>query len=671
MKRPPPPARALAGTGLAARSHLSRYWRDLACLCLILTLAAATRLGRADIVEYFHDDAMLATLALELADGLRFPLTGILSSTGIPNSPVSVYFLALPFALSASPAGVIHFIMLWNVIGVALLWLLARRFGGRRIALIAGLLYAINPWANLFSRKLWAQELHTPIILAGLLLLLYGFFESRAGPPRRRAVFLAQCLSAPLLLFGLQFHFASLPLFLLLPTVIWQGRRRVFAGAMVVSLLLSLIILLPYAVGLAQTLGVDPARISDALERSAASEPRVSLASISAIAQLASGSGLETWLAPDQAAELASGYSPLLVLSLALIPLLLIGLGAAFQRWRSFALILSLWALLPSLLLVAEWTPVYIHYFIPSIPALAMLIAFGADSLLRRVARWRLARIGFWLALVLILALQMRQWRAALDFVGERHIAYPGFTTPLASLLPLRDQLAGADDVVIVAGGMAWNLHHEVARWDTLLWERDSCVRVIVPDGYAVFPDHPFIAVIAPGAPRGSQTDRYRHDRPQRFPTRLGGEDYMLYQWASAPAWAGPSIRPIEPATFANGLRLTGYALEDDRVALEWRLPARQVGVDFQFSAQLFDADGGRAGQLDRRFWHGRHWCADDRLLTWGPLAAIKDANTLKVALYQLGTGKNAGRIANLEVLDALGNAKGQSVDIALEREGT
>ena len=96
------------------------------------------RFSRGDVVEYFHDDAMLATMALELADGLRFPLTGILSSTGIPNPPVSVYALAIPFALSSSPAFVIHVIMAWNVVGVALLWFLARRYSGERIALIAG-----------------------------------------------------------------------------------------------------------------------------------------------------------------------------------------------------------------------------------------------------------------------------------------------------------------------------------------------------------------------------------------------------------------------------------------------------------------------------------------------------------------------------------------------------
>ncbi len=639
--------------------------RDALCLLLIVLLAAALRLSGSDVVEYFHDDAMLATLALELADGLSFPFIGILSSTGIPNPPVSVYLLALPFALSSSPAFAIHFIMLWNVMGVVFLWLLARRFCGRRIALIAGLIYAVNPWAVLFSRKIWAQELHSPIILGGLLLLLVGFSGSRGGPLRRR-VLLAQCLSLPVLLIGFQFHFAAWPLLLLIPTALWQRRAIISRRALVASVVLSLIALLPYAIGLAQTLDLDPARISDALDRSAARGLEFSLASIRALAQLASGTGLETWLAPDQAAELAAGYPPLYALSLVLLPLLFLGLRLSFRRAPAFALLLSIWAFLPSLLLIVEWTPVYSHYFIPSIPALAILIGYGADSLLSAAAPWRPLLYALRLIVALLLALQILQWIAALNFVEAQHIAYPGFTTPLAKLSPLRDRLSAVDDVVVLAHGMAWNLHHEVARWDTLLWDAVECVRTIVPAGYAVFPRQPFAAVIAPGAPPGSVAELYRQADPEIFPTRRGGTAYELHQWQAAPAWTGTAIQPIEPQRFANGVRLSGYGLAGERVTLEWQLPAEQKGADFQFSAQLYDAMGERLDQLDARFWHGRHWCEGDRLLTWGAIDADAGATRLKVALYRLGVGKDSGRISNLDVLDSQGKAKGQSVDIPL-----
>lgn len=640
--------------------------RDLTSLLLIVLLAAALRFGRGDVVEYFHDDAMLATLALELANGLDFSLTGILSSTGIPNSPVSVYLLAIPFALSSDPAFAIHAIMLWNVIGVALLWRLARRCCGSRIALLAGLLYAVNPWAVHFSRKIWAQELHTPIILFGLLLLLYGYWGSHEGRRRERSRLLAQALSLPILVIGFQFHFASWPLLLFIPTALWLGRKRIAAGALVIGLVLSSLAVSPYAIGLSQTLTADPARISDALRRSAEREPELSPASLSAIVQLATGSGLEHWLAPDQAAEIAHEYTPLRHLSLALLAVLLIGIAAATRRQRHFAIMLLIWALLPSLLLMVEWTPVYIHYFIPSIPALALLTGIGADSILRIAERKRRPRSAVWSAFVLLLALQTHSWVVALNYVADKHVDYPGFTTPFSKLAPLRERLSAFNDVVIVAGGMSWNLHHEVAVWDTLLWDAAACVRAIILEGYAVFPAHPFAAVIAPDAPAVPFTRLYRNDSPAIFATRSAGGDYTVYQWPNAPEWPGPSIRSIEPELFENGVRLTGYALADGRATLEWQLPARQIGADYQFSAQLYDARGERLSQLDATFWHGRHWCEGDRLLTWGPIGTEASAMILKVALYQLPVATGAGSFANLHVLDALGHPKGQSVDIQL-----
>ena len=239
---------------------LREHRRDLSSLLLIIVLAAALRLGRGDIVEYFHDDAMLATLALELADGLRFPLTGILSSTGIPNSPVSVYFLALPFALSSDPAVVIRFVMLWNTLGVTLLWLLARWQCGWRVALFAGVAYAVNPWAVLFSRKIWAQELHTPFIILGLLLLLKGFWARSNDGRLSRSAFIGQSLGIPILLFGLQFHFAALPLALVVPLALWQGRRRLKTRVLIVAFVLSAAVCAPYALGL----GAYPGRRSGA-----------------------------------------------------------------------------------------------------------------------------------------------------------------------------------------------------------------------------------------------------------------------------------------------------------------------------------------------------------------------------------------------------------------------
>ncbi len=635
-------------------------------LLLILLLAAAMRFGYGDLVEYYHDDAMLATLALEAADGLRLPLTGILSSTGIPNSPVSVYLLTIPFAIKADPRFAIHFVMLFNVFGVGLLWLMARMFAQPRVAFVAGLVYAINPWAALYSRKLWAQEMHTPLILLGLLLLLYGFWQRQAPgtPPRRK--FLAQALTVPLLLFAIQFHFAAWSLLPVVLLALWVGRRRLSAPAAALAALLSILVLLPYAKGLAETLDRDPSRLSDAIGRSTASGIEIDLAPLSHAIMLVSGTGLETWLAPDQTEQLASRYPSFWQLNFLLAIAAIAGLLACNKRSQKMAFFLSIWAFAPVLLLIPGWTPAYAHYLIPSLPALALMTAYGVDSLLQRLDAKPLGKRLTWAALTCLLGLQFLQWQAALGYVAERHIDYPGFTAPLSKLLPLQDRLRQADDVLVISQGMAWNLHHEVAVWDTLLWEDVSCVRTLIPQGYAVFPDHAFTVLIAPDAPIEPRDSLYAKADSELFPTRAGGRGYTVIDWNAAPDWQGPSIESLDPVSFSNGVQLTGYGLHGDEVFLEWRLPGRRVGMDYQYSAQLYDEEGARLGQWDGRFWHGRHWCAGDRLLTWGPLEIDDPATTLKVAMYTLGSGKNKAQFFNAEVLDELDNPAGWSADIPL-----
>lgn len=640
--------------------------RDLLALLLVLTVAALLRFQRSDVVEYFHDDAMLATLALELASGQHFPFTGILSSTGIPNSPASVYLLAIPFSLNADPQFAIHFIMLLNTVGAGLLWLLARWQFGARTALLAGMTYALNPWAILFSRKIWAQELHTPLILLGILLVVYGFWNERDRQRNRPARLIAQCLSLPTLSFATQIHFAALALLPAMALMIWQGRRQIIRPAFALSVLLAILVVLPYAAGLSQTLEADPDRISDAARRASSDGIGLSAKPLQDVVFLASGYGLETWLAPDQQDSLARLMPALRPLGVMLLIPLFLGAIACHKRKNSWGTILLFWAFLPALLLVINWTPSYIHYFIPTIPVLALLTGLGIDFALSRFEGRRIATAMITLFVLVAWMLQTISWQSALAFVAEQHLPYPGFTAPLRSLNPLRERLRRERDVVVISAGMSWNLHHEGAVWDTLLWRDVACVRTLRDDGYAVFPDHAFTVVIAPDARAEPVRNLYRSATSELFPMREGGAAYVVHRWEAAPLWNGISISPIDPARFDNGVILTGYGLADDQVLLTWRLPDRQVGRDFQFSAQLFDGDGERLSQLDATFWHGRHWCAGDQLYTWGALPAPAEAVLLKVAMYRLGLGKERGRFFNAEVLDELGNPKGQAVDIQL-----
>ena len=640
--------------------------RDLLVICIILLIAGWMRLGRNGIVEYFHDDAMLSTLALEMADGENFPLTGILSSTGIPNPATSVYLMAIPFSLSSDPNFAIQFVMLLNVVGVGILWVIAHRYFGRQAGIFASLAYAINPWAVLFSRKIWAQDFHTPLILLGILLLLYGFWESSDRKGWKQA--LAQTLSIPILLFAFQIHFAALALTPTILLALWAGRKQIIWRAMILSFFLSAGVLFPYIIGLTQTLEQDSTRISDAAGRSSVSEGlSITSEPILDTVYLSSGTGLETWVAPDQQDQLSKTYPPLTQAGLLFSGLMLLGVIVVWQKHRQFMLLMLIWAFLPQCALILNWTPIYVHYFIPSIPAMLLLAGIGFSSILGLVGQGRIVSGLTWGLVFVILGLQVAQWQNILNYVESHHIPYPGFTTPISHLNKIGDTLRESDDVVIISQGMSWNLHHEVAVWDTLLWDDVACARTLIGDGYAVFPAHPFSVLIAPDAVANPVNNLYLTDNPIHFETRQGDNGYTLYQWDDSPQWTQPPIQAINASLFDNGVQLIGYALEDNTLYLEWHLPAQHKGADYQYSAQLFDGDGNRITQLDKTFWHGRHWCDDDRLITWGTLSSDTDATTVKISMYRLGTGNEVGQFFNANILDELRNPIGQSVDIPLD----
>src|SRR5690349_15621505 len=92
--------------------------RDLITLALVLFVAALMRFGEPGIVEFKLDEAWLSRLSLEWLRGGTFPLIGMPSSVGLPNPPVSVYLISLPFALSSNPLVATLFVAALNVAGV-------------------------------------------------------------------------------------------------------------------------------------------------------------------------------------------------------------------------------------------------------------------------------------------------------------------------------------------------------------------------------------------------------------------------------------------------------------------------------------------------------------------------------------------------------------------------
>jgi hypothetical protein len=623
--------------------------RDLMTLGLILLVAAVMRLGEPGVVEFKHDEAWLSLMAQDMLSGGPVPLTGIPSSVGVPNPPVSVYVMALPYALSNNPLVATMFVALLNVCGVGLLWLLAHRYLSRNAALVAGLAYALNPYAILFSRKVWAQDFHTPFVLLALLLGLYGVVEGK-----RRA----QVLCLPVLVLALQIHFAAWALFPLYVVLLIMGRGRLSWRALALSVLLAALCLVPYLIGLSRTLEQDPNRISNAVNRE---DNGLSLSgdALTHTAQLATGIGMEQQIVPDETEALLASVPAQAQLWALLGALAVVGAVVIWTKpYRQMAVFVVLWAALPLMIFTPTWTQIYPHYFIASIPAYCLLIGAALAWAMKVLPGQPVSQTVVLAAFCVVVLSQGLWWRGLMRYVDTNPIAN-GFGTPLYRLMPLRDELLKHDDVVLITRDPRLEFSQEPAVWTVMLHDAKRCVRAIDGNHMAIYPDGPFAVVIAPDTGEYAVEDVYAGDAALSFPTPPNDESYEVRLFDMTPAV--PEMTGITPARFANGAELVGYQLGTDDVRLLWTLPQAQ-SEDYHTFVHLLDANGERIAQHDEPFLLGRYWCADDRLVTWAAMDIPQDAATLRVGLYAL----EGERFVNSAVLDAEGHPVESWVDIPL-----
>lgn len=618
--------------------------RDLYTLLLVLLLAVVPRMGDlASVTHFSYDQATLSRLALDMAAGKSFALTGIESSAGIPNSPATVYFLVIPYFFTDNPQMVTLFIAAWNVFGVGLLWWLARRYFNPTIALIAGAAYALHPHAIHYSRSIWAQDYHTPFILLGFLFALLGFVERRRW---------AQIAALPLFIFGLQIHYAAWTLIPAYAWLVWLGRKNIRPAALTVSILITVVTLIPFALGVAgaaetaSSAGAVVERLDDLALRDKALLYMVRLAT----GLVAPWTGQELIGVYDSILTIASPVTALWLLVGAAVAL---GLLVVWRWWGwQWGMWLVLWALLPFAVFVPNWTGVYPHYFIPNLPANALLTGIGVAWLLERIPQRRLRS----LALACFAAILLSQGVVYLDFLRHSAVTYTELQrTPTPYLLAIREQLRPYDNILI-SGGTSSESGYDI--WSTLLYRSADCVRevVIAAGGVAVFPEGEFAVVTPNGALEPAFGNLYDSQNPLRLPLRAGEGDYRIDVWESAPDWNSTPLQAISPITFDNGVTWTGYALDESRIYLEWRLEQRGER-DYQYFAHFLDASGERIAQQDASFYPSLYWCAGDRLVTWIDLAGeIPDtAAVLRVGMYR---NENGGFV-NANVLDANGAAAG------------
>ena len=128
----------------------------------IILLACVLRLGYLDLIEFRADQARHLLGALEFTK-LHLPSIGVRSPEGIASPPLMSYLLSIPLALSRDPRVASAFVALLNTAAVGGCYRLAKRYYGTRVAVITTVLFAVSPWAVVFSRRISHEAILVPL----------------------------------------------------------------------------------------------------------------------------------------------------------------------------------------------------------------------------------------------------------------------------------------------------------------------------------------------------------------------------------------------------------------------------------------------------------------------------------------------------------------------------
>jgi hypothetical protein len=211
-------------------------WYELAWAAWIVVLAAWLRLRELGLAEFKLDELTAVALARRLRDG-HLPTVGLQSSVGALNPPFFIYATALPLSIRDDPLAATAFVGVVAAAAVGLTYVVLRPRFGALAALGAAALFATGPWAVLYGRKVWAQDL-LPILTVSLLWALFVVIERR----RTRAVLLVPVLVC----LAFQLNFSALALVVPAALVLLYRSRDVHWPAFGLGVAAAVVLLGPW-----------------------------------------------------------------------------------------------------------------------------------------------------------------------------------------------------------------------------------------------------------------------------------------------------------------------------------------------------------------------------------------------------------------------------------------
>jgi 4-amino-4-deoxy-L-arabinose transferase-like glycosyltransferase len=443
------PTRALVGgAGPAVAQTLDR-----ALPWLVVGAGLLLRLAALDLAPFTYDDADLVLRARAAASG-ALALTGAQTSWGVPDPPLQVY-LAVPVAWlpNAALLSVAYFALI-NGAGVAGFYWVGRRFFGRRLALLATLLLAVNPWALYFGRRAWLE-----VQPALTLLAFWAALELVVAGRRRLAFLFFLALAA-----GVQVRLLAAGLAPAAVAALGLGGRAWWTRWSALGLVGGGLLSLPYGWYLFSERERVLAILAEG-ERGV-SVPRTAVVEFTWWVT----AGLNLLPTPPRLLGWLDWLGLLLRLEAWLAAALLLGgaLLALFSivrrrpRARAWALVLG-WVMLPLLFIAGQRSTPYLHYAVLVLPAIFLLPALTLDQL------WRLPRVGRGLGPILLTALVLPQLLAWLSL--ERTLAI--FDPNEANEASLQDRRLvtelGRASAQLIGTGESYGVETPLRIWQAVL----------------------------------------------------------------------------------------------------------------------------------------------------------------------------------------------------------
>jgi len=678
---------------MGERDVSGKRWGTRAVLVGILAVALFLRMGWPTLAEFKRDEATVVRRALAIAYEGDRPAVGVGASVGLANLPLCLYLVAVPLRLWSDPVAAVLFVGLLNGLAVLACYVLGRAYFGRAVGWVASFLFAVSPWAVVYGRKIWSQNL--PLVTLGFFAALFATFV------RGRRWALVGAFVALAALIGL--HLGGLAFAPVLLIAMLLYRKDVARWPLLLGALLLILALSPYL-------------IHDALNGwpnlrgflgYAGAEARFSWDALRYAFMLSGGQGVQG-MAGGRYQTYLAGLPNLWWLNWLMMGLMAMALlyGAVQvvkgpQRRRRSFLLLFLWLVIPVGMQSFPTTPVYPHYFILLYPVQFLFIAVFLVDVLRWVDVPRLLLVG---ALVLWGGWQVAVMGRLLIFM-ERYPTTGGYGIPLkyprlaaqegrrlAALFQPHAEIvvlsAGTDPAVdetpSVFEALLFGHPHRFAdgRWALPVpaWDAGHRAGTV----YLVGPVQAGRQDDQEGAPSqfGPILDRLE----QMDCEPLGRSDvvivvslpdgwrYRLFcQQGSDREDVLAGLTPFaEAVPLANGVTFLGYDLGHEMtggvpsgetldVWLAWwvrSLPPR--GTRYHFFTHLLDEENGLHSQHDGTGFPAVSWRAGDVVLSRFALPIPPD---LPAGRYQVWAGMYAyPDVTNVSVLDVAGNPAGDRV---------